>query len=195
MEATKIGCWPGRDPGSSYELPIGYVTTKIKRRMKNRKGGLKRQNRGLCRGLTYYVRPDFPRPWHQVPFMWLLGHRKREYPQRGQVEAPQSARAQVTSVPERALKPTTCWKLRASVTLGTEGKPTDFLLDRGATWSVLSAPGRASKRNVRTRGVSGKLRTKFFSQPPGCMWEDLVFSHSFSQCQRAPPPRGWWGGH
>jgi len=42
------------------------------------------------------------------------------------------------------------------VILEIEGKPVDFLLDAGATCSVLvSAPGQLSNRSVVIKGVTG----------------------------------------
>ena len=66
------------------------------------------------------------------------------------------------------------------VTLNIEEKLVDFLLNTRATFSVLlSTPGQLSKCSMMIRGISGKRLTKFFSQPLGCIWGNLIFSHSF----------------
>ena len=65
------------------------------------------------------------------------------------------------------------------VTLNIEEKLVDFLNTR-ATFSVLlSTPGQLSKCSMMIRGISGKRLTKFFSQPLGCIWGNLIFSRSF----------------
>ena len=61
-----------------------------------------------------------------------------------------------------------------------EGKLVDFLLDTRANFSVLlSTPGQLSKCSRTIRAISGKLLTKCFPQPLGCLWGNLIFSHSF----------------
>ena len=42
-----------------------YITTKIKRRIRNRKGGLRKKILGLSCSLMYYVRSDFLTSWYQ----------------------------------------------------------------------------------------------------------------------------------
>lgn len=75
------------------------------------------------------------------------------------------------------------------VLLEIEGKPIDFLLDTGATFSVLlSKLGTLSNRCVTIRGVTGKPVTKYFSQPLRCLWNDLLFSHSFLVMPESPTP-------
>ena len=65
----------------------------------------------------------------------------------------------------------------------------DFLLDMGATFSVLlSNPGRPSNKSATIHGISGKLVTKFFTQPLRCDWESIFFSHAFLIVPESPTP-------
>ena len=67
-------------------------------------------------------------------------------------------------------------------------KPVYFLL-AGSTFSVLlSTPGQLSKCSVMIRGISGKLMTKFFSQPLGCIWGILIFSRSLLRMPESLTP-------
>lgn len=64
--------------------------------------------------------------------------------------------------------------------LEAEGNPIDFLLDMGATFSVLlSNPRPPSTHYVMVKGVTGKPITKFFSQPLGCIWGNIHAPHHF----------------
>lgn len=56
----------------------------------------------------------------------------------------------------------------------------------GATFSVLSNPGTLLDHCVTVCGVTGKLVTKYFSQSLGCLWGDLLFSHSFLIMPESP---------
>ena len=52
------------------------------------------------------------------------------------------------------------------VSLNVGGQPIHFLLDMGATFSVLlSNPGPPSNKSATIRGISGKPVTKFSTQP------------------------------
>lgn len=75
------------------------------------------------------------------------------------------------------------------VTVEMEGKSIEFLLDTGATYSILlSNPGILSNRHVTVRKVIGKPINKYFSQPFGCLWGNLMFSHSFLIIRENPTP-------
>ena len=66
------------------------------------------------------------------------------------------------------------------LTLNVGRQPIDFLLDTGATFSVLlSNPGPPSNKSATICSISGKLVTKFFTQPLSCDWESIFFSHAF----------------
>ena len=74
------------------------------------------------------------------------------------------------------------------VILEIEGKPVNFLLDTGATFSVLlSTPGQLSNCSVVVKGITGLPMVIFFSHLLGYNWEDLIFSHSFLMPENPTP--------
>lgn len=67
-------------------------------------------------------------------------------------------------------------------------KKVNFLLDTGATYSVLSNAGLPHSHSVTVRGGSGKLVTRQFSQPLCCNRGDFFFSHDFLIMPESPTP-------
>ena len=60
------------------------------------------------------------------------------------------------------------------------GQSVDFLLDTGATYSVLTeAPGPLSSRSASLMGLSGRAKRYYFSYSLSCNWDSVLFSHEF----------------
>ena len=75
------------------------------------------------------------------------------------------------------------------MTLNVGGQPVNFLLDMGAIFSILlSNPGPPANKAATISGISGKLVTKFFTQPLSCDWESVFFSHAFLIVPESPTP-------
>ena len=65
------------------------------------------------------------------------------------------------------------------------GQSVDFLLDTGATYSVLTeAPGPLSSRSASVMGLSGRAKRYSFSYSLSCNWDSVLFSHEFSDRAR-----------
>ena len=63
---------------------------------------------------------------------------------------------------------------------GVAGRPKNFLLDIGATYSVLiSYSGAFSSQTCTIVGATGKATTKRFTQALLCCWDGQVFSCQF----------------
>lgn len=64
------------------------------------------------------------------------------------------------------------------VVLTVEGNLIDFLLDTGATFSVLRSGlgGPLSSQTVTVKGVSGIPQVRRFTKPLSCVWNDLMFN-------------------
>ena len=66
------------------------------------------------------------------------------------------------------------------VHLDVAGRPENFLVDTGATYSVLiSYSGAFSSQNCTILGATGKATTKRFTQALLCCWDGQIFSHHF----------------
>ena len=64
------------------------------------------------------------------------------------------------------------------ITVG--GQSVYFLLDTGATYSVLTeAPGPLSPQPTSVMGLSGPAKRYYFSRPLSCNWDSVLFSHEF----------------
>ena len=64
------------------------------------------------------------------------------------------------------------------ITVG--GQCVDFLLDTGATYSVLSeAPGPLSSQSASVMGLCGRAKMYYFSVSVSCDWDSVLFSHKF----------------
>ena len=63
---------------------------------------------------------------------------------------------------------------------GVAGRPKNFLVDIGATYSVLISYSRAfSSQTCSILGVTGKASTKRFTPALLCCWDGQIFSHQF----------------
>ena len=61
------------------------------------------------------------------------------------------------------------------------GQSVNFLLDTGATYSVLTeAPGPLSSQSASLMGLSGRAKRYYFSYSLSCNWDSVLFSHEFS---------------
>lgn len=69
------------------------------------------------------------------------------------------------------------------------GQSVDFLLDTGATYSVLTeAPGPLSSRSASVMGLSGRAKRYYFSYSLSCNWDSVLFSHEFLIVPESPSP-------
>ena len=70
-----------------------------------------------------------------------------------------------------------------------EGQSIDFLLDIGATYSVLTeAPGPLSSRSASVMALSGRAKKYYFSYSLSCNWDSVLFSHEFLILPESPSP-------
>ena len=74
------------------------------------------------------------------------------------------------------------------ITVG--GQSVNFLLDPGATYSVLTeAPGPLSSRSAASvMGLSGRAKRYYFSYSLSCNWDSVLFSHEFLIVPESPSP-------
>ena len=73
------------------------------------------------------------------------------------------------------------------ITVG--GQPIDFLLDSGATYSVLSeAPGPLSSQPTSVKGLSGLAKRHYFSCSVSYKGDVVLFSHEFLIVPESPSP-------
>ena len=69
------------------------------------------------------------------------------------------------------------------------GKFINFLLDIGATYSVLTeAPGPLSFQSASIVGLSGQAKRYYFSCSLSCNWDSMLFSHEFLIVPESPLP-------
>ena len=65
------------------------------------------------------------------------------------------------------------------------GQCVDFLLNTGATYSVLTeAPGPLSSQSTSVMGLSGQTKRYYVS----CDWDSVLFSHKFLITPESPSP-------
>ena len=65
----------------------------------------------------------------------------------------------------------------------------NFLLDTGATYSVLTeAPGPLSPLSTSIKGLSGWAKCYYFSHPLSYNWDSVLFSHEFLIVPESPSP-------
>ena len=66
------------------------------------------------------------------------------------------------------------------VLITVEGQSVNFLLDTGATFSVLTEdPGSLSSGSTIVMGLSGRAKCYCFSHPLSFNWDSVIFSHKF----------------
>ena len=70
--------------------------------------------------------------------------------------------------------------LEPRVQLDVAGRSENFLVDTGATYSVLISYSRTFSSQICTiLGATGKATTKRFTQALLCFWDGQIFSHQF----------------
>lgn len=75
------------------------------------------------------------------------------------------------------------------VTLDVAGKKINFLVDTGATYSVLNSySGPLSSKSAKVMGVEGNLKAYFYTFPITCQFESQIFKHSFLIVPQCPIP-------
>ena len=76
---------------------------------------------------------------------------------------------------------------RVLVTVGGGGQSVNFLLDTGATFSVLTeASCPLSSWFITVVGLSGGAKHYYFSHPLSCNWDSVLFSHKFLIVPESP---------
>ena len=79
--------------------------------------------------------------------------------------------------------------LEPRVQLDVAGRSENFLVDTGATYSVLiSLSGAFSSQTCTILGATGKTTTKRFTQAFLCCWEGQIVSHQFLVVPECPTP-------
>ena len=72
---------------------------------------------------------------------------------------------------------------------GVAGRSKNFLVDTGATYSVLiSYSGGFSSQTCTILGATGKATTKRFTRALLCCWDGQIFSHQFLVVPECPTP-------
>ena len=73
--------------------------------------------------------------------------------------------------------------------LDVAGRSENFLVDTGATYSVLiSYSGAFFSQTCTILGATGKTTTKRFTQAHLCCWDGQIFSHQFLVVPECPIP-------
>ena len=79
--------------------------------------------------------------------------------------------------------------LQPRVQLDVAGRSENFLVDTGATYSVLiSYSGAFSSQTCTILGATGKATTKRFTRALLCYWDGQIFSHQFLVVPECPTP-------
>lgn len=69
------------------------------------------------------------------------------------------------------------------------GKPVRFLMDSGATYSVLTFYFRPMTSKARSIvGVEGKPKAKYLTQLSPCLWGNYLVTHKFPVMLECPTP-------
>ena len=142
------------------------------------------ERRGTSSGIALR---HLSRPWLHV----CKGlHWKRDCPQRRRSPESDSQDNQdwrCPGVPTQAPILITPEESRVLIIVG--GQSVDFLLDTGATYSVLTqAPGPLSSRSASIMVLSGWAKRYYFSYSLSCNWDSVLFSHEFLIVPESPSP-------
>ena len=79
--------------------------------------------------------------------------------------------------------------LEPRVQLDVAGRPENFLVDTGTTYSVLISYSRPlSSQTCTILGATGKGTTKRFTRALLCCWDGQIFSHQFLVVPECPTP-------
>ncbi|XP_063253346.1 uncharacterized protein LOC134550534 [Prinia subflava] len=166
---------------------------------------LQRQGRGRGRGGRGVNRGGFGRGsghgrlgLNQCAYCRMEGHWKRECPNRfsqnGQPQLDsmfnQSGEHQLDGVARvMVLHEREPGSREPMVTLHLEGKDVDFLIDTGATHSVLNyLEGQIGNKSAAVIGATGKEEVRPFLQPLELSFEDKILTHEFLYMPDCPTP-------
>ena len=79
--------------------------------------------------------------------------------------------------------------LEPRVQLDVAGRPENFLVGTGGTYSILiSYSGPFSSQICTILGATGKATTKRFTRALFCCWDGQIFSHQFLVVPEGPTP-------
>ena len=79
--------------------------------------------------------------------------------------------------------------LEPRVQLDVAGRSKNFLVDTGATYSVLTSySGAFSSQTCTILGATGKATTNRFTRALLCCWDGHIFSHQFLVVPECPTP-------
>ena len=74
-------------------------------------------------------------------------------------------------------------------TLTVQNKLIDFLIDMGATYSVVNTKvAQKTSQSIPVMGVSGEVQNRSFLQPLECQLGDLTLKHIFLYMPECPIP-------
>ena len=117
-----------------------------------------------------------------MPTTWTLGGTVPSGPKSLKVECQafphDGSRGLKCPLQPACLSQITITGLGPTVHLDVAGRPENFLVDTGATYSVLIFySGAFSSQTCTILGVTGKATTKRFTQALLCCWDGQIFSH------------------
>ena len=78
--------------------------------------------------------------------------------------------------------------LEPRVHLDVAGRPENFVVDTGATYSVLISYPGAFSQTCTILGATGKATTRRFTQALLCCWDGQIFSDQFLVVPECPTP-------
>ena len=78
--------------------------------------------------------------------------------------------------------------LEPRVQLDVAGRSKNFLVDTGATYSVLISYSGPFSQTCTILGATGKATTKRFTRVLLCCWDGQIFSHQFLVVPECPTP-------
>ena len=108
---------------------------------------------------------------------------------KGQAYPPDGSRGLKRPAPATCLSQITITGLEPRVQLDVAGRSENFLVDTGATYSVLISYSRAFFSQTCTiLGATGKATTKRFTRALLCCWDGQTFSHQFLVVPECPTP-------
>ena len=126
-----------------------------------------------------------------MPTTWTLGSTVPSGPKSLKVECQafphDGSRGLKCPLQPACLSQITITGLGPTVHLDVAGRPENFLVDTGATYSVLIFySGAFSSQTCTILGVTGKATTKRFTQALLCCWDGQIFSHQFLEVPEYP---------
>ena len=126
-----------------------------------------------------------------MPTTWTLGSTVPSGPKSLKVECQafphDGSRGLKCPLQPACLSQITITGLGPRVHLDVAGRPKNFLVDTGATYSVLiSYSGAFSSQTCTILGAKDKATTKRFTQALLCCWDGQIFSHQFLEVPEYP---------